>query len=571
MALAVIGVLCLTVWQGGPAVALGWRVGPLVVPDLPAWMPILVAAVICWIAFTTIHHRGIAHPRIGYIETRHEPFALTREEIDRWRDGLSDDQKSYLLDLVCRPTRYIRRIKETVRFISTSIEIETSSVIDELEHEQSTSYLVPVHWQAKGTEVDGMQVSGAGSGRLSTLVARDTTCAMVAIAFDLVDRMVADGAIPANQVHDLQAFALATISDGSAETALSRYLKNFDPKEGALAGVSTDTDSGRQFRVLTGRLTENYPIVVSADALPTAIASPGNASTASVSVVRRGRRITVRHIEVPVALQKTEVQKGFRSWIPRLERALERALFIEPPRIIRSIENADRARSYHLTVTAPAGLYFYNMRFGHLRSTINASGMAASAPESHASGRNLQDFGHLYLRDATRAAGYYAVTTFRERLPGSITEAMLVAGLMTLLIGAVDLGHGGTISSFFSVLVPVIFATVGTGTIWRSINQINEAYPGRLASRVSSLASFAIAMLAVFQSASDSVLIAQCAPTCATWDYSPWGWLLALAVANLVFAIGVWRVDLLVERDFRSANPARSLAMEVGSRVEASE
>jgi hypothetical protein len=562
---AVVAVLSVTLWQAGPFVRVpslqrGWPVF-----ELPMSVILVIGAIVAWVAFTVVHRKDVTHPRIGYVATRHEPFVFESDEIKRWQDGMSADQKSYLLDLICRPTRHIRRIKETVRFISTSIEIETAIVIDELEEEKSDSYLVPIHWQPRGTDVDGLQVTGPGGARVSTLVARDTVCAMLAIAFDLADEIGRERGFSRADVLELQSFARELISSATREEAVSQYLTKFQIGAGAVARVSSTTDAGRQFRVLTGRLTEYYPVVVLLDSMPT---SEHKATAPKNAFMKRGRRLTVKHLEVPVALQKAEVGRSLRAFVSRLERGLERALFIEPPRIIHSIENADRARSFHLIVHAPAGLYFYNMRFGHLISPAGRLEMHATAPESQASGRNLQDFGHLYLRDANRATGYYAVTTFRERLPGSITEAMLVSGLITLLIVAVYAGHGAIISTFFSFLIPVIFATVGTGTIWRSLNQLDEAYPGRLASRVSSLATFVLAMLAVVQSALDSASSAACAPKCVGWDYSPWGWLLALAVANFLFALGAWRVDLLVERDFRGTNPAKLLSMEVVSRVE---
>lgn len=518
-----------------------------------------------WMMFIKDQSAHIEDPHVPVVVPRESPDDVSDSEVAALSAALRADQKGYLLDLICRPKSYVRRISETVRFAGSSIEIETAIVIDELDVEGSSSYFIPVHWQKKEQEIDGLRILDDSGHRVSTLASRESFALMLTLAFDLIEQLRGDNVLTAQDALTTKERVRAIATENSPERSTSLYNESFSEESGTLPGIgSKKTLSGSYLRLLVGRMTQNYPIIVLVSRLVEPVAPESSTDvTADTSanvhpldypnaVLKRGRRLTVRTLEQPVAHQRPAPS----GW--NLERRLERALFVEPPKIMREISNAARARSFHMTVHSPGGWYFYNMTIRRGAETTNH----AAAPQSHASARDLQDFGHLYMRGAVNAIGSYAVTTFREKIPGSITEATLASGLTAMLIGAVFVAHGGVFTNLFSLLIPLIFATIGTGTIWRTITQIGEPYPGRLASRIVSLVTFLTAVVAVFRSAFDARQLSGCGDQlrqCTVWDSSLWILLLIVSLTAFLFALTAWRVDLKVERAFReSPDPEHS-------------
>jgi len=552
-AVTVLGVV-LALTDFGPAAHIDIVVASGEVPF--GWF-VVVAAAVLWTIYVIGQLGIVLRPTALGIKPSVEEEKVDDQRVGQWAASLKTEQRAYLLDLICSPKTSIRRITDSVKFENRGFEVESTLVIDELPTERQSRYVIPVHWQQKSTPIDGLRVTGDDGKRISTISSVDANAILISLADELAAQIVTRLSLQPADLDVLKQLPRDVVVEAPRES-LRRFVAELEMSGGSVESIIRDhtkDDDVAKYTILVGRLTENFPILV---AVPAVNNLGATAKANDDGLLRTTRRISVRHVERDIAVLRAEGSTKARRFVSRIEHWLEGALFVETTKATTAIGNADRARSYHLLVHSPDGHYYHHMRLGRIvRDSVAGEAPLvepmASAAEIDVSEPKLQPFGHLHLRNASETAGHHAVITFRERLPGSVAEAVLASGLLTLLTTSVYVAHGGTFQGVFAAVVPVVFASILTGVTWRTANQLGQTYGGRLASRLASLSTSVLAIVAVIQSSKDAAANAGCVADC-TIDTPVWVWLVAAAFATFVFTAGTWIVDLLVER--RLARPA---------------
>lgn len=513
--------------------------------------------------------RGIAllNPRDPAAEEEERDDHRRRREY--WRATLTENEQTLFAQLLITPSERFRRIMEVARYAGRAIEVVTTVVIDVPEPAvdartglvvsgDERTMVVPVVMRESGPPDDVLKVSDLDDRRLSLLPRAD----MAAITSLILDRLMESALDSASPTLAPSIRAEILVAENRAWREL--LFGSDAALEVARARVAFWNDAGRSHGVsLASRklIIEAYALF--SEAYPVLVMVP--LASARQSVPPQPVRLRADRLEMP----------GYRRSSPAgvvdaLRAAVgwcRRGLGVHSPVHIHSIANADRAKSYHLTVHAPDGLY---VESSVVRKWLRRS-VQDLQPASAAIGvstRLARPYAHLYIQRGANLANSLAVTTFRESPPGSVGEALVTSGLFAFVLGALALG-GGLFHDFEDILggfVPLLLAAIGTTSIWQGVIQTRVPYGGRAAARISSIVTLVLAVIAVGLAVRPAILPLRNDDN--GWAFelltglwfdaaTQWDIVVGLALLNFAVIFATWAIAVRVEmRLLNRSHPA---------------
>jgi hypothetical protein len=486
-----------------------------------------------WILFVLISLRYLRYPA-GRRPPRARKIPFRQKSYERWQRALTIDQRVLLARLLGRPAGVTRRITEIIEPTSEALSILRIITIDV---EPAGRVLIPVHEQKRGQLVDGLRIHTANGERLSTLTQRETMHVLAVLIDELIDSLKAQKGISPDRESRLKL------------RLRRRTRKVLQSTNAATAGriVNEITDAGGMLRNELGRnqklagflsailhrVGEFYPLLVVASVpkVRSARLGGGQAAAETRALQREPLRIEVKRTE--------ELERPPSRW--RLVNLIYTLLNVAPPRLTFPLRQADFARSYHLQVVAPHGMYFYDLDVAplYLGEPVPVNGLTGH----NRSGHELRKGGHLYLRDAKNFTSFRAEISFKEGKPGSISLAFLWTAILSLL-GISSLVAESS-DGIVAALLPVLFVGVTTGSIWQGVVQLKSIFGGRLSTRLSSLLNVALCMAAMVLSSID---LAPREESTEAGTNVAWGIVLVASFTNTVTMFVYWLVDSLTEQ-----------------------
>lgn len=286
---------------------------------------------------------------------------------------------------------------------------QSRSLLRETTHElqlpAGASAIVPVLLLEKGYLQDFREVSDAAGKSLSVLTFFEST----ALALAVIERMVKSGfdrdwdpsQITAYRAHEdriLRAIGSRSLDENEAQN-LTRALDGLSRLKPSSDHPSRIDEAG----LLITLLHKYYAVCVEL---------PGSASGLQI--------VNIRDHVIP----KSNMRDPSKRSLAGLAGLIRSMTGSRPARYWVSCRLAMFARSYHLELVGPDGLYLARQRFFHPdRDVLEGAGVY-----DRWTSRRGQRFAHLYLRAAHRYRGeIVAQFGFIERPPGSLAFATVAA------------------------------------------------------------------------------------------------------------------------------------------------
>jgi hypothetical protein len=198
-------------------------------------------------------------------------------------------------------------------------------------------------------------------------------------------------------------------------------------------------------------------------------------------------RVVVRRRQIPIFNFKGDPLARVRRHVVDV---LKVAFGIRPTLITASLENAERASSYHLEIRGPANTYFSS------QSLENTLGDPV-VPVSHfvPAVRQGQRHAKIYLRGASETVDWSYAVVFSERMPGSLAPAAIAAAAVAALtwIELIGLRANAELSPSWD-FVTLMLGLPTAISIWVGVQSERNLMEGVLLSRMSSLITIGIAL-----------------------------------------------------------------------------
>lgn len=515
---------------------------------------LLALAGMLWIWFGIAGYTYLQQPSSQALLHHTEPFKISMPAVKYWSTAFPRPVYRFLGAMLSHPEWHTRRLNQHVEFVDRSLRVSTSMTIDLPTYILDHEIVVPIYEQRRGELVNSLHMLDSAGNRLSSLTQIDASHILMAeidrIIVKLKPKNVKARPPTVNRwKSQVRTRAAAILASSSAADAMTMYEELFDAAPDAntpqqvfgFVGkkLSGDPTAAAILSRLIFRVAEYYPILVSLP--PTKVVLSGNQPAAIVNL-----RLTASVSQSPFRTIPTETVQS------RFFRRLKSVLYVVEPRLHFPLRAADQTRSYHLQVDAPEGMYFYELdvrplfyRGKHPVRTVDANGL-------NVSGQQLQKSGHFYARDSSSLLASAAEISFKERLPGSISQSLLWSGLLTL-VGACALISGGSMSDgVLSILFPVLFAGLTTGSVWYGLAQLNAPFGGRLVSRLSALGTLvlSVASVVIATAVSSSGDCTLCITTDRTELLGVWAVIVALSATNTLASFVLWSIDSAIEQWF---------------------
>lgn len=506
----------------------------------PAWYSQLMAlsAVGLWFAHVGVSRSYLTQRVRDAQESTSAPSTIVESRIDEWQDRLDYETASLLLGMLTRPKDVTRRISEDVKFDRHAMRITTTRTLD-ISPEATQEYvIIPACEQWRGLLIDGLKIRGPSDNRLSSLTQTDTRHILMVLARLLIDdlepksalRRLKPASVEAARVAISEKFA-TLVCRNTREGAIDDW-KHLADKNGLILSQFRDNQAATILRRLALEIAEKYPVLV-------VVPLNGGEDTEG-QFEPSGLRIEVESIEPVIRSREHD------GPLSRLIGLLQSVLYVVPPRSNFPLDNADRAQSYHLNVAAPDGLYFFEMRVVDRYRAGGKALRAGAIAKQNISSAQLQSSAHYYASASKNHLGKALEVSFKERLPGSVSSALLWSSVTSLLAITVFISSGATSNGLFAVLLPALFAGLATGSVWQGLSEVRSPYGGRMASRIGSLVNLTLCVWAVIQASLDST-----SPNpIEGGQEASWLLLLSLSSANTLYLASLWLVDSLVEQWF---------------------
>jgi len=466
------------------------------------------------------------------------PLEIDPAKVEAWEQNLDIEVATFLLQLLTLPQEHTRRITQRVGFEDRSVSVSTSKTIDVPESLRTKHLLLPAFSQKRGKLADSLRVVGPSEERLSTLTQTETAHVLLVLARIMIDELTPRETKQTRKPGFIEA-ARRRIELGFVRLVTSNATDTAEDEAELLARDGgtilkhfLDDSSSTVLRRLVTVVSESYPVVVVVPPMH----SSGQTDTGFPTA---GVRLRVDMTQPPA---RSTVDPGALSAFASAIRSL---LYVVPPRFSFPLAAADEAQSYHLQVDAPEGLFFYELRVVKvgIRETVEP---ADPPTRKNQSGQQLQRSAHFYTRGSDALRDYFAEVSFKERLPGSVSVALLWSTVTLLLATSVLLSSGVASAGVILILFPALFAGLASGSIWQGLSTLHAPFGGRLASRLSSLLTLALSVWALIQASLDSAVGG------VTTDGQLLSWILiiALSATNTLFLSALWVIDASVEQWF---------------------
>jgi hypothetical protein len=523
------------------------------------WHLVLALAGLLWLAYgllvAAITIRPAEPSKFLILGTPEDSEIPDHEELKEvWRKRLSKAQRALLVDMLTEPRLYSVRASEKLEYRGRSLQITVNSTLSIPPEFDKQVIVVPALMQRRGRLTNQLSVRDASGREVSTLSRPDTE----AILSMLVGLLLRDLLKTAKSPEALRGEAetlssLITLADGFLESSDPQGVEFQHTLGAALealeAPAGLDKRGVKATLEMLALLAESYPILV--------VLGPLGKDECAPALLR----FTVARTEMPV-FQSRGGRIALQQLLRNVLDACRRWLGVHPPSLIHQLSLADRARSYHLQVVAPPGLFSSDVR---VRLRPDGDTRAGSEPRLAArslttSPKSGQPYAHVYVQDGMAMTYFESTTSFREVSPGSVGEALVSSGVFAVFMIAVTLTHGALADSeLFAFLVPLVLTGIGATSIWQGVIHTREPFGGRAAARLSSIVTLVLTLWAVGISARGLGLgdfkVRSSVPTWLPSLELQWSWVLVLALVNVGVMFVTWAIAVRIEMSMLNARP----------------
>ncbi|MGW3484265.1 hypothetical protein [Rhodococcus indonesiensis] len=428
---------------------------------------------------------------------------------------LGAQERMFFAQVILSPKSVIQRVGESVAPATRAYIVKTAYLFEVPSIFSGKSVAIPVTLRPKGRLMDHFQMTDDNGCRVSPLGQED------AIAYTLA----ALRALPATA----QALAEYCDTPGDDGITIERRVAGLlcsdstDEELQSIRGSIRNAGMGADiaelvFRMLTS-LRRLHPVVA-------IIRVPE--STHDHETVRI--RLTIEQRVIPFVRRNESKLRWLRD-------NLRSILGVRPTVIGFPIEEARRARSYHLEVFGPEGTYL-------AKQAVYDPAAATDTPLAQIPHRFLarygQRYGHFYAKKATSADDakkLALISHFYERPPGSIAPATMSAFAAAFLIVAAAIVKLSATADLQSDIIAVLLALPVVASAWTGFDSSRSLFGGALNSRISLIVTMMLAFTTVAL-----WIITENGEAVGRWqdrDYS-WVWVAVSSAAVLNFTLSAF-------------------------------
>jgi hypothetical protein len=349
-------------------------------------------------------------------------FDHIREGADRISQHMDRPTALFFRDLVAFPARHVDRLTEVIEPLSRSTLVRSSYTILLPEDLPEGIVTIALHVQPKGLLETGMKFFNQLDHEIPPFSQQQSLSYICAAIRYLVSEMGAPALAKysANlEAKVVRAIAIRMFKD-AAETA--SWLQEF---EGSLRLIVPEVKARASdleaIVAITDILRSSMMSRVSCVDIERDTAKSALGSTVRVSVERRN----LNHNSAPPE------GVAFEGFLRRQATRLRAFFGVLPTVITHSLDNAERARSYHLEVHGPPGTYIARQE---VRERVTGAHVDLSGLNYAFTKRVGQRHSHFYARGTQDFKNRVLVNNFYERMPGSMGSSALSAVASAVLI-----------------------------------------------------------------------------------------------------------------------------------------
>jgi hypothetical protein len=453
----------------------------------PSWKDAdtaLLVAAVSVVLFAGFLFLRIVGVRRGLKSENQPAYDLPVSEAIRYADDLFDDiSKEAAIafnDAIVRSSYYIQRISESVDINEGHVDFDTSYVLALQGDPRYEATYFPLALLERSELADELRIY-RGEKRVSSLVRPTATAFMIAAFRRLVHAAGGNEAVGEYR-NNAESGVVAVLTARSPQDALQ-----FQKTIAALSELSQNVADDRfilEMMLALVFLRSYYPLLVDVARPPSSYADSAESAVTRTDLAYTRFRVTQRRVLRRRLLEPNAfVWLGRRNW--RLFVSL--LLGVHPNDVIVPIDDAERARSYHVHINGVDGTY--------LGDHVIDSGELSLPPQR--SPRRGQNYAHAYVTDGRFFRGAKYRAWFFEVPPGSIGIAT-GAGFATLLgMALISLSQLKWITSTPMNSLTILLGLPGVVVGFLGLGRSAGFFRGSLLSRFSVVISLTASLCAI--------------------------------------------------------------------------